>query len=70
MRFDFSEATESLHELLRGLLDRLPYIGAALVVFVIFFLIAAGVRALVRISRNARASGAMSALSWAASLSG
>jgi small-conductance mechanosensitive channel len=48
MKFDFSEATKSLHELLRGLLDRLPYIGAALVVFVIFFLIAAGVRALVR----------------------
>ncbi len=35
MKFDFSEATKSLHELLRGLLDRLPYIGAALVVFVI-----------------------------------
>ncbi len=48
MKFDFSEATKSLHELLRSLLDRLPYIGAALVVFVIFLLIAKGVRALVR----------------------
>ena len=48
MNFDFSEATKSLHELLRGLLDRLPYIGAAFVVFVIFFLIATSVRTLVR----------------------
>ncbi len=48
MKFDFSEATKSLHEMFRGLLDRLPYIGAALVVFIIFFLIAKGVRALVR----------------------
>lgn len=48
MKFDFAEATKSLHEMFRSLLDRLPYIGAALVVFVIFFLIAKGVRALVR----------------------
>jgi len=71
MKFDFSEATKSLHELLRGVLDRLPYISAAFVVFVIFFLIATSVRALVSVSSpNARANGAMSASSSAASRSG
>jgi small conductance mechanosensitive channel len=48
MKFDFSEATKTLSEMMQGFIERLPYIVGALVVFFIFYLIAKGIRAMVR----------------------
>ena len=48
MKFDISEATKALQNMLNGFLDRLPYIVMALVVFVFFLFIARVVRSTAR----------------------
>lgn len=48
MNFDFSPALDSLERMLNGLIAALPNVVVALLVFVLFFLIARGVAALVR----------------------
>lgn len=46
--FDPAEATRGVQQMLDGFLERLPYIGVALAVFVLFYFIGRGVRGLVR----------------------
>jgi small conductance mechanosensitive channel len=46
--FNWSEATQSVQALANGFIERLPYFGIAVVVFIIFVFIAKGVRAGVR----------------------
>lgn len=44
MNFQLSEATRAVQDMLNGFAERLPYIGVALAVFVLFYLVALGVR--------------------------
>jgi small conductance mechanosensitive channel len=48
MKFNLSEATGAVQEMVNGFIERLPYFAVALVVFIIFILIGKGVRAGVR----------------------
>jgi len=48
MKFNPAEVTGAVQGMINGFLERLPYIGVALVVFLVFFFIAKGVRAGVR----------------------
>jgi len=48
MNFDISEATGALQQMVNGVLERLPYLAIAVVVFVLFTLIARVVRASLR----------------------
>jgi small-conductance mechanosensitive channel len=48
MKIDFSEATESVQTMLNGFIERVPYIAVAAVVFLLFCLLAKGVRAAAR----------------------
>lgn len=48
MKFDITEATRSLQELITGFVERLPYLVLALLVFVLFVALAVAVRSMVR----------------------
>ncbi len=56
MKFDLSEAAGAVQSILNSFIERLPYFAVALVVFIIFLLVGAGVRAGVRavMQRNRR----------------
>ncbi|MEJ7930676.1 mechanosensitive ion channel family protein [Ramlibacter sp. AN1015] len=48
MEFDLTEATGAVQQMLDGFVARLPYMALAVVVFVVFYLVARGVRAALR----------------------
>lgn len=48
MKFDLSEATESVQAMVNGFVERLPYFAIAVVVFIIFLFVGKGVRMAVR----------------------
>ncbi len=47
MKFDFSEATASVQQMITSFIERLPYIVVAIIVFVIFYFLALGARKLI-----------------------
>lgn len=47
MNFHLAIAVQSLQGMARGFLNRLPYLGLALIIFLIFYLIARGIRGLI-----------------------
>lgn len=47
MKFDFSEAAASVQAMITGFIERLPYLIVALIVFIIFYVLAIGARKLI-----------------------
>ncbi len=55
MKFDLHEVIASIHGMASGVLERLPYVGVAIVVYALFHLAARIVRRLVtRLTRRQR----------------
>ncbi len=54
MKFDLSKALEGVREMVSGFTERLPYLVIALIVFVVFYVAAKGIRSLVRTISNKR----------------
>lgn len=48
MKFDFSEAMVSVEAMITNFIERLPYILVAIIVFVLFYFLAMGIRRLIR----------------------
>lgn len=48
MKFDLNEATSGVQAMINGFIERIPYLGVALIVFLIFLFVGKGVRAGVR----------------------